>query len=113
MRGVARRYARALVSYSVENGVDLDGMIANLKSVVDFLGKNVDIKRYLLSPIISRSEKLEFAKELFGKLNLPDYLVNFCLLLVEKDRLGIFDLVYEEVVDEVDRRNNRVRGTLK
>ncbi len=113
MRSVARRYARALVSYLTDKGIDPDPTMGILKEVSELLNRNRDVKMYLTSPVVSKNEKLAFAKEFFGSVNLPDYLLNFMLLLVEKGRIGIFDLVYDELIREVDRLKGRARGVLK
>lgn len=113
MRSVARRYARALVSYLTDKGIDPDPTMGILKEVSELLNRNRDVRMYLTSPVVSKNEKLAFAKEFFGSVNLPDYLLNFMLLLVEKGRIGIFDLVYDELIREVDRLKGRARGVLK
>lgn len=113
MRSVARRYARALVSYLTDKGIDPDATIEILKEVGELLARNNNVKMYLTSPVVSKNDKLAFAKEFFENIKLPEYLLNFVLLLVEKGRIGIFDLVYDEFLREVDRLKGRARGVLK
>lgn len=55
---VAKRYARALYSAAVEKGITLE-VEEELKAVVGLLHSDQEIKRFILAPRISESDKLK------------------------------------------------------
>ncbi len=113
MRALAKRYAKALALYCVEKKLDLDQTYLYLVSLSRVFEENKDLFNYFTVPVVPLKNKLDAAREFVDKLDLPDYIKNFFLLVVEKDRLKVFPLIVEEFRDIADELMGQVRGRLK
>ncbi len=113
MRGLARRYAKALAMVCKDKCIDYDETYNRLKALVDALKQDELFYKYLTTPIVNRSEKFEAAREYIKKLELPAYLENFFLLIVEKDRVAILPYIVEEFRKISDEFKGQIRGVLK
>ncbi|WP_151733722.1 F0F1 ATP synthase subunit delta [Paenibacillus tengchongensis] len=84
---VAGRYAKALYNTAAESGIILE-VEEQLKSVVQALDADPEVKRFLQSPRISQSDKLQVLRtSLKGKLSSP--VMNTVELLVQRSRTDI------------------------
>lgn len=85
---VAKRYAKALYSAAVEQGITLE-VEEQLKTVVDVLHLDQEVKRFILAPRISQSDKLKVLRTALQD-KLSPTVMNTVELLVERGRTGIF-----------------------
>ncbi|CAH1209732.1 MULTISPECIES: F0F1 ATP synthase subunit delta [Paenibacillus] len=85
---VAKRYAKALYSAAVEKGITLE-VEEQLKMVVEVLHLDLEVRRFILAPRISQSDKLNVLRTaLQGKVSPT--VMNTVELLVERGRTDIF-----------------------
>lgn len=85
---VAGRYAKALYGAAVDEGISLE-VEAQLKTVVDVLHFDAEVKKFILAPRISQSDKLNVLRTaLKGKVS--EAVMNTVELLVERGRTDIF-----------------------
>jgi F-type H+-transporting ATPase subunit delta len=92
-RIVAKRYAQALFNAAQDAKV-LDKMETDLPLVTATLDANPELKMVLNHPVISAADKKIVIGKLFtGKVS--DMLVNFMMLIVEKNREGLLDGIRE------------------
>ncbi len=113
MRALAKRYAKALALYCVEKNINLDEAYSYLVSLDKIFEDNKELFEYLVVPIVPLKDKMDAAQEFIRKVDVPEYIKNFLLLVVEKDRLKIFSLIVEEFRDIADEFMGQVRGKLK
>lgn len=86
---VAGRYAKALYSVAFDEGITLQ-VEEQLKLVVEVLHNDVEVKRFILAPRISQSDKLNVLRgTLQGKVS--EAVMNTVQLLVERGRTDIFE----------------------
>ncbi|MEK3790830.1 F0F1 ATP synthase subunit delta [Paenibacillus sp. FSL R7-0204] len=86
---VAGRYAKALYSAAVDEGITLQ-VEEQLKLVVEVLHNDAEVKRFILAPRISQSDKLNVLRgTLQGKVS--EAVMNTVQLLVERGRTDIFE----------------------
>ncbi|MEK4004010.1 F0F1 ATP synthase subunit delta [Paenibacillus sp. FSL H3-0333] len=86
---VAGRYAKALYSVAVDEGITLQ-VEEQLKLVVEVLHNDAEVKRFILAPRISQSDKLNVLRAtLQGKVS--EAVLNTVELLVERGRTDIFE----------------------
>ncbi|MEK3880428.1 F0F1 ATP synthase subunit delta [Paenibacillus sp. FSL M7-0420] len=86
---VAGRYAKALYSVAVDEGITLQ-VEEQLKLVVEVLHNDAEVKRFILAPRISQSDKLNVLRAtLQGKVS--EAVMNTVELLVERGRTDIFE----------------------
>ncbi|MFF2912273.1 F0F1 ATP synthase subunit delta [Paenibacillus sp. NPDC057934] len=85
---VAGRYAKALYSAAVEKGITLQ-VEEELKTVVEVLHNDQEVKRFILAPRISQSDKLKVLRSVLQDKLSPTVL-NTVELLVSRGRTDIF-----------------------
>lgn len=99
---IASRYAKAIYSLAKEKG-EQDSVFAQMRVIEDALSLEKDIAEFVHSPLVRPADKEKVIAQLTAKVNLPEALKNFLLLLAKKDRLGLFpDIVtsYQTIADE-------------
>jgi F-type H+-transporting ATPase subunit delta len=84
-RGVTTRYARALFLAARQAG-ELDGAAESYAALVEALASNAGLKIFLEGPQVSETEKKSLIRNVLGDRVEPT-LLNFLLLLVDKDRI--------------------------
>lgn len=93
---VAKRYAKALYSAAVDKGITLE-VEEQLKAIVEVLHFDPEVKRFILAPRISQSDKLNVLRTaLQGKVS--EAVMNTVELLVERGRTDIFADLLETYV---------------
>lgn len=81
-----RRYALAIYEVA-ESKNQVEKYIQDLKDICDVIYENEDFYKIVVHPQISTSNKKQTFKKAFeGKID--EELLNFLLLLIEKDRIG-------------------------
>jgi F-type H+-transporting ATPase subunit delta len=85
---VAKRYAKALYSAAVDKGITLE-VEEQLKTVVEVLHFDQEVKRFILAPRVSQSDKLNVLRTALQDKVSPTVL-NTVVLLVERGRTDIF-----------------------
>ncbi|MBC8426405.1 ATP synthase F1 subunit delta [bacterium] len=100
-RGVATRYAQALLDTSRKAGV-LDGVAESYAAVVALYAERPDLASFLEGPQVSDREKKQLLDNVFGR-RIEPVLLHFFLLLLAKGRIGhlvdirtAFQLLVEE-----------------
>lgn len=103
-----RRYARALVRIAQEeNQVEEFGRL--LEELSKALQKAHQVLETLANESVERSERIGAVKEVGERLALPETLRKFLLLLVEKERIGLFP----EIVREYARFQDDLFGIVR
>ena len=110
---VARRYARALFALGKKTGLpELESYASGLGALRSALAESPDLGRVFRNPIFSPDEKKKVVAQLAAKLKLGGAILNFCLLLAEKDRLRELDRIasiFDQLLDVV---KGVIRGEL-
>ncbi|KGE20375.1 F0F1 ATP synthase subunit delta [Paenibacillus wynnii] len=85
---IAKRYAKALYSAAVEQGITLE-VEEQLKAIVETLHLDAEVKRFIIAPRISQSDKLAVLRTVLQD-KLSPMVMNTVELLVERGRTDIF-----------------------
>ena len=96
---IAQRYAQALCG--LENR---DVVLDELKQIRTTFVENVDLKGFLLNPIITTLDKKDVINKVF--VDFSANTKNFLYLLVEKNRFSYFETIFDTFVSLVDEKNN-------
>ncbi len=99
-RGVATRYAQALLDTSQKTGV-LDDVADSFSGVAQVYAENPDLETFLEGPQVSDKEKLQLLDSVFGSRVEP-VLLHFFHLLLEKGRiefLAEIQAAFQEMVE--------------
>ena len=103
---VARNYAEALFELAERHeGVDAYGN--GIEMVAVLIDENDDFRRFLDTPRIALEQKKEVVRRVFGEM-LPEKLVNFVLITLDKRRQRLLRVIAREFKTLMDEHFNRV-----
>lgn len=94
---IARRYALALSSISLN-------LLDELGGVLETLNTSSDLNEFLLNPVITISDKKDVLQKVFN--DLSDNVKNLLFVLVEKNRFAYFESIVAEYSFIIDEKNN-------
>lgn len=101
---VARRYAQAFFALAQEKNL-VDQLESELKTVVDAINSNEDLKRVIDHQLVSPDEKKAIVDKLFSQ-ELSEITVNFLNVVVEKFRATYIPAIYEEFISYANATRN-------
>lgn len=93
MSVLAKRYGEGLFSLALDKE-----KVAEYKQQIDFVKKTFDdsnILPFMRSYKISKEDKKNLVKNAFSE-NVDQYVLNFLLLLIDKDRMVYYDDIFDE-----------------
>lgn len=101
---ICSRYAGALIEAAEENGIS-EEIFDNFREVIKIINENTGFVPLLLNPQVEVSNKKEVLRSVF-KGSIPDILLNFLFLLVDKGRTRFINGIFEEFVRLYNERKN-------
>ena len=105
----SKRYAKALVSHSIEEG-NLDVMFDEINSLINILEESDDLKAFISNPTISRENKTKLLNELTGP-SLPNISILLNLLSLN-NRIDMLLDVCKVFVQQYNTYNDIVDVTV-
>ncbi len=87
---MAGRYAAALFDLAKEQK-QLDAVASDFKQLTSLLDESSDLRRLVLSPVISSDDQLKALKVLLAKAGSNPLTANFLLLITRNRRLARHD----------------------
>lgn len=109
---VARRYSKALLSLTKQNGHHLRAL-EELRAIHEIIHKDEAIQDYFQNPLISPDQKLKVVKVAFGQKGLLEEVFNVLVLLAERHRLPVLDDVITSFQEEIDKEEGITRGVVR
>ncbi len=110
---IARRYSRALYAIGQEQGEDqLAAFGKDLGKVMEVVDQAPEMLRVFQNPIFTIEEKKAVMQKILDKLDLSKTVVNFCLFLGDKDRLGFLPQIVDYFNGLLDEAQGVLRGEL-
>lgn len=109
---VAKRYAKALLAVSKQNGTS-EKVFAELQTIAKAFNQDLAIKAYFESPLAGPEQKLTVVKAALKDLGISQDMTNAVFVLAEKNRLSaLHELVgaYQLLLDE---EAGITRGTVR
>ena len=105
---VANRWAKSLFELAGDEGVTREGVLDNLKDIVDTVNASSDLKALFVNPIVTVEEKQDIIEKVFGQ-SLPLTVKNFLMVFALRKRLGLLEDILEEYKKELNKCENIVR----
>ena len=103
---VVEPYAEALISLAQEK--ELTDAIGNdIRSLRDLFNESAELRSFLTSPLVKAEDKKEVIKKIAGEQINP-FLLNFLLLLVDRQRINVVDGVFNKYLENLRKLNNIV-----
>lgn len=90
MKGLAQRYARALVDVALEQK-QTERVKEELSAFTRLAAESADLRNFLTSPAVPRPQKQAVIEKLIERLGASKTLLNFLLVLIENRRTGMLD----------------------
>jgi F-type H+-transporting ATPase subunit delta len=109
-RGVASRYAQALVTASKTEGVMAD-VADSYAAVVQVMTRNPDLPSFLEGPQVAEDEKKELLSSLFSS-RIEPILLRFFNLLIDKNRIEYLSEIGETYAALVEREQGFARAVV-
>lgn len=103
MKTLVRRYAAALADVAIEAG-SAERVQQELSEFVGLWKQSAELRNFLASPAIPRSDKLAVVEKLARKLGLGAILKNFLSVLVDNRRTGMLAEIHGAYLAEIYRR---------
>nr|YP_009774093.1 ATP synthase delta subunit [Caulacanthus okamurae]QIZ74710.1 ATP synthase delta subunit [Caulacanthus okamurae] len=92
-------YAEALLEYARDNQI-INEANQNLSAISDLLSRSKNLKLFLDNPLIAKEIKKNVIKKLFST-QINNFLLNFLLVLVDRRRVSLLDLIIDKYFDLV------------
>jgi len=107
---VAKAYAQSLIDLALEAKVDAAKELTDLNIVIN---SNNDLENLLFLDVFTIEEKEDVLKEILSKLNTSPIVASFVNFLISEKRIGIFPLIYKEVIVIDDHNKGFLRGVIE
>jgi F-type H+-transporting ATPase subunit delta len=107
---IAKAYAKSIIELSDEQKVDVVEELNNFNILIN---KNHNFENLLFSEVFSVEEKIDVLGEVFKKSKVSSLVKNSLFFLLQEGRIGIFPMVYKEIVVLDDDRKGFLRGTIE
>ncbi len=109
---LAKRYAKALFQLAVDNRSQ-EKVFSDLRAINEIFGKEKETHEFLVSPMVTPSQKETVLKKVLANANVANEVVETILLLARNERLGIFADLVRSFEQEIDASNGVSRGTVR
>ena len=107
---IAKAYAKSIIELSDEQKVDVVEELNNFNILIN---KNNNFESLLFSEVFTLDEKMDVLGDVFKKAKVAPLVKNSIFFLLKEGRIGIFPLVYKEIVVLDDDRKGFLRGTIE
>jgi F-type H+-transporting ATPase subunit delta len=109
-QNVSRAYAQSIIELCDAEKVDVADELTKLNVVIN---ESSDLETLLFLDVFSAEEKLSVLNEVISKLSLSNIVKNFLNFLVLENRMGIFPLIFKEVIVIDDHNKGFLRGVIE
>ncbi len=109
-RIVAKAYAKSIYELADENKVNI---VDELNELNILINQNNHFENLLFSEVFSVEEKTAVLNDVFSKLNSSSLVKNIVFFLINEARMGLFPLIYKDVVVLDDDKKGFLRGTIE
>jgi F-type H+-transporting ATPase subunit delta len=107
---VAKAYAQALMELSEKAGVNIAD---EMTSFTEFINESNALENLLFLDVFTIEEKEEVLKELFARTQYSDIFKNFVFFMLSEKRIGMFPMVFKEIIVRDDHKKGFIRGTIE
>ena len=110
---IARNYAETLLTVAQRHGGDksVDEFAGAIDDVAEMLRRDPRVRQFLQTPRIGLEDKKRAIRAAFGG-RVPEHLLRFLLVVVEKRRQGLLPQIADEYRALVDELRGRTRAEI-
>lgn len=103
---LADKYALAIFEIA-EDTSSIQNMYKQLLGVQDLLKSNEDLSNFIYNPLVPKVSKKEVTQKIFAD-SIETMLLNFLLVLIEKERISLFDAICKAYKKFMNEKENIV-----
>lgn len=108
-QNIAKVYADSFAQLGKEKGVNMAEEVTRLTEAIN---ASNDLENLLFLDIFTAEEKLSVYDEIAKKLNLSPLLSSAVRYLVEQKRIGLFPMIFKEIIVKDDQEKGFLRGEI-
>ncbi|RMH41297.1 MAG: F0F1 ATP synthase subunit delta [Deltaproteobacteria bacterium] len=108
---LARRYARAVFAIGVEDG-SYERLGREIAAVADAMRASDTLRDALTAPVFSRAQRRAVLEKVLERLGASRTTRNFCLLLIDRERIAALPDIARELAAMIDDKAGRVRAVV-
>jgi F-type H+-transporting ATPase subunit delta len=109
-QNIARAYAQSIVELGEEKKLDLAKELTDLTETIN---KANDLETVLFLDVFSHEEKWAVLSEVCNRLKLSDITKNFLQFLIAEKRIGLFPMIFKNIIVIDDHKKGFLRGTIE
>ena len=110
LQSISKAYAKSIIELAEDQKIDI------AKEMTEFnylIGENNDLETLLFSDVFSAEEKSTVLDFIFKKTGASALFSNFVYFLLNEKRIGIFPMIFKDVVVIDDDKKGFLRGTIE
>ena len=107
---VAKAYAQSIIELGKESNVDVAKELTDLSTLIN---KSNDLENLLFLDVFAVEDKIEILNEIISKMGLSPIVKHFLNFLVNEKRIGLFPLIFKDVIVIDDHNKGFLRGTIE
>lgn len=106
---IAKVYADSFLQLGKEKGVNVaDEMTA----ITETINASNELENLLFLDVFTAEEKTAVFEEIAKKINTSPLLVSAVKYLIEQKRIGLFPMIFKEIIVKDDQEKGFLRGTI-
>lgn len=107
---IAKAYAKSLIELADEKNLDIADELITFN---DMIRQSNDLETLMFLDVFTIEEKKSVVCEVIEKLELSQLLKHFVEYLMDEKRIGIFPLIFKEVIVIDDHKKGFLRGVIE
>ena len=107
---IAKAYAKSLIELAEEKKIDIADELISFNEMIRLSN---DLETLMFLDVFTIEEKKSVVSEVIEKLNLSSLLKYFVEYLMDEKRIGIFPLIFKEVIVIDDHKKGFLRGVIE
>lgn len=107
---VTRAYAKSIYDLGKEKGTDI---ASELTTIQEAINSSNNLETVLFMDVFTVEEKQSVLNEVMTKLNTSSLTQNVMNFLLQENRMGIFPLIYKEIIVIDDHAKSFLRRTIE
>ncbi len=110
LQNISWTYAKAITQLAEEKQVDIAKELTEFNVLIN---KNNDLETVLFSDVFTIEEKKDVLAEVFKKFKVSPMVSDLLNFLLQEKRIGVFPLVFKDVVVIDDEKKGFLRGVIE
>lgn len=107
---IAKIYANTFVELGKDQNIDV---AKELSAFSETIAASNDLENLLFLDIFTNDEKSDVFKTIAKKIELSEIMIAAVLYLIEEKRIGLFPMIFKEIIVADDAEKGFMRGTIE